>query len=192
MAGFVYEVGCYGQQQGKTIANIYHVWDGNESETPDDVADMFENNLLTDIATQQTDQLVWTRIAVTPLDVGNLANPINRLISITGSLATEVNMSGAHIWVKFQSDDNGFKSGGKLIGGLAEATISSGALSTSILNIWQAFFDDFLTDLTAAGLACAIYRPTLSTPGFPSISICSQIFVRGVGTNNRRQLPFQN
>lgn len=190
--GWVYEVACYGTIQGEPYANIYHLWDGAQTKTPDNAADVFENNHLVDLAAKQVDDFTWNRIAVTPLDVGNLNNPINRIVSIAGSDAAEINSLGVHIWVKFVSDDNGFKSGGKLIGALSESAIASGALTGASLANWQTVFDDLLTDLSAAGFALAIYRPTLSTPGYPSISICSQTIVRGVSTNNRRIPPFQN
>lgn len=189
--GFTYQVECLGTIYGKAIANIYHVWDGDESETPDDVADVFENSHLPDVITYQSNQLVWNRINVIPLDVGNLLNAISRVISLTGADAGEVAATGIHAWVKFISDDNGFKSGGKLFAGLTETKTALSQISSVAIAAMQVFYDDFLTDLTTAGLSCCIYRPTLSTPGFPSISICSAIAVRGIGTNNRRQLTFQ-
>ena len=189
--GWVYEAACYGQMSGKTIANIFHVWDGAEVKDSDDVADVFETNHLVDIAVEQSDELTWSRIAVTPLDVGNLNNPINRLVSIQGASATDWMPMGVHAWVKFQSDDNGFKSGGKMVPGLVDTHIVGGVITVADLADLQTIFDALLTDLAAAGFTLAIYRPTLSTPGFPSISTVSQVFVRGVGTNNRRQLPFQ-
>lgn len=189
--GWVYEIGCYAAIRGVPVAGIYHVWDGDESETPDDVADVFETHHLPDLAAQQTDELTWNRISVTPLDVGNLNNPINRLVAIAGLVAGDTGAIGVHSWVKFQSDDNGFKSGGKLVGGLTEGHVTDGILTTPYLTALQTIFDDLMSDLITAGLTLAIYRPTLSTPGFPSISTVSAIFVRGVGTNNRRQEPFQ-
>jgi len=190
--GFVYEVECLGTVRGKGVANIFHVWDGDENQTPDDVADVFENNHLPDCATVQADELTWNRINVTPLDVGNTQNAISRVISITGSAGVDSGVLGVHIWVKFISDDNGFKSGGKLFTGTYESQFADGIVVAGTMTALQTVYDDLLTDLTAAGLALAIYRPTLSTPGVPSISTCSAIVVRGVGTNNRRQEPFQN
>lgn len=189
--GWVYEVGCYGSMRGQVVAGIYHVWDGDESESPDDVADVFETHHLVDLALQQSDALSWNRISVVPLDVGNLQNPINRLIALPGADAADSGAMGAHAWVKFQSDDNGFKSGGKLVGGLTEVKVTDGVLTSSYLTGLQTLFDDLMSDLITAGLTLAIFRPTLSTPGFPSISTVSSIFVRGLGTNNRRQEPFQ-
>lgn len=189
--GFVYEVACKGTSFGVPYANIFHVWDGDENQTPDDVADVFENNYLPDIAVQQEDHLTYTRIDVTPLDVGNGLDPVSRVVSIQGSVSTDAMPNGVHVWVKFNSDDNGFKSGGKLIGALAEVQVTDGVLPAANLAAFQTIFDDLVTDLAAAGLALAIYRPSLSTPGFPSISICSTPLVRGIGTNNRRQQAFQ-
>lgn len=189
--GWVYEVSCFATMRGQTIAGIYHVWDGDESETPDDVADVFETHHLPDLAGIQSTALTWNRISVTPLDVGNLHNPINRLVSIAGATAGETGLIGNHVWVKFQSDDNGFKSGGKLVGGLVEAHFANGTVVAGTLTGIQTAFDALMSDLITAGLTLAIYRPTLSTPGFPSISTVSAIFARGGGTNNRRQEPFQ-
>lgn len=188
--GFTYEVSCLGSFTGVPIAHVYHVWDGDESETPDDIADVFETHHLPDMAAIQSNTLLWSRINVVPLDVGNGLNAISRIISIAGTQAGDQLMTGAHAWIKFVSDDNGFKSGGKLFTGLMETHLQLGILSGTTLNSLQTIYDDFLTDLTFAGLSCAIFRPTLSTPGFPSISICSAIGARGVGTNNRRQAPF--
>lgn len=191
MAGFVYECSIHGSQRSQPIAMVYHLWDGDESESPDDVADVFENNHIPDLNLWQTNQLTWSRIAVVPLDVGNLANPINRLINLSGAVAGDDMPTGVHIWAKFQSDDNGFKSGGKLVPGQVEANYTNGIPTAAHLATIQTNYDDLITDLVAAGLSLAIYRPTLSTPGFPSISTCSTVFVRGGGTNNRRQQPFQ-
>ena len=189
--GFTYEVATLGVLEGKPIANIYHVWDGDESETPDDVADVYETHLLPDAAAYQSDRLLWSRISVTPLDVGNLQNAISRVVNIPGTNASELAMTGAHIWIKFVSDDNGFKSGGKLFPGVFEGATLDGVVTTAVLSAIQTVFDDYLTDLVTAGLTAAIYRPTLSTPGFPSVSVVSACVARGLGTNNRRQLPFQ-
>lgn len=187
---WVYEVGCYATVRGQTVANIYHVADGSESETPDDVADVFENDHIPDLIVEQSDELSWNRISVVPLDVGNLHNPINRLIALGGADAGDDMPTGVHAWVKFQSDDNGFKSGGKLLGGMTEGDINDGNLTPAKINLLQVVYDNLMADLIVAGLTLAIYRPRLSTPGFPSFSTVSSIFVRGVGSNNRRQEPF--
>lgn len=187
----VYEVIVQAIQFGQIINNIFHIWDGDESESPSDVADVFENNWLVDIAALQVNNLAWESINVIPLDVGNPADPLIRLVSITGSSVADPMPTGVHMWVKLKSDDNGFKSGGKMVGGFSEDNFIDGFVAAAHLIAVQTVFDDLLTDLTAAGLALAIYRPTLSTPGFPSISISSETLVRGVATNNRRQRPFQ-
>ncbi len=188
---FTFEVALQALQFGIILNNIFHVFDGDESETPDDVADVFETNYLVDIAAKQVDSLTWESILVTPLDVGNPADPVLRLISIQGTSILDNMPTGNHIWVKLKSDDNGFKSGGKMIPGLSEQDNAFGLVTAANLAAIQTIFDDLLTDLTAAGLALAIYRPTLSTPGFPSISISSDVVARGWGSNNRRQRPFQ-
>ena len=190
--GHVFEVVLQAIEFGIIINNIFHIWDGNESESPDDVADVFENNFLVDIAGNQVNNLTWESITVTPLDVANPADPIVRIVSIGGSLATDPMQTGAHIYVKLISDDNGFKSGGKMIAGLSEDQATDGQLLGATINNFQTIFDDLITDLVAAGLSLAIYRPTLSVPGLPQISVSSATVVRGIATNNRRQRPFQN
>lgn len=189
--GFVYEVSTEGTLFNQPVAHVYHVWDGDENETPDDVADVFENNHLVDLAVQQSDHLTWSRISVVPLDVGNGLNPVTRVVSIAGSIATDTLPTGVHVWAKFESDDNGFKSGGKLVTGMVEAGFIDGVVGAATIAALQTIYDDLISDLGAASLSLAIYRPTLSTPGFPSISICSAVSVRGVGTNNRRQQAYQ-
>jgi len=191
MAGHVFEVILQAIEFGQIINNIFHVWDGDESESPSDVADVFENNFLVDIAAQQVNNLTWESINVIPLDVANPADPLIRLVSIVGSDVNDPTPTGVHIWVKLKSDDNGFKSGGKMIGAVSENNLTDGFVTVAYLAAIQTVFDDLITDLTAAGLALCIYRPTLSTPGFPQISISSAALVRGVATNNRRQRPFQ-
>ena len=188
----VFEVALQAIQFGIILNNIFHVLDGNESESPDDVADVFENNFLVDIAADQVSSLTWESITVTPLDVSNPADPVVRIVSIVGSSALEPLQTGAHAYVKLISDDNGFKSGGKLMGGLNEGQVTDGQFTGAFITGWQAIFDDLLTDLTAAGLALCIYRPTLSSPGLPQVSTSSAIVVRGIATNNRRQRVFQN
>lgn len=187
----VYEVILQAIEFGQIINNIFHVWDGDESESPSDVADVFETNFLVDIAALQVNNYAWESINVIPLDVGNPADPLIRLVTIAGSDVADPTPTGVHIWVKLKSDDNGFKSGGKMMGGFSEDEFTDGFVTAAHLAAVQVVFDALLVDLTAAGLALAIYRPSLSTPGFPSISISSQTLVRGVATNNRRQRPFQ-
>ncbi len=188
---FVFEVVCQAIQFGVIVNNIFHVFDGNESESPDQVADVFETFFLPEIAVQQTDSYLWESITVTPLDVANPADPIIRLITIAGSDAASDMPIGNHIWVKLKSDDNGFKSGGKMMGGFSENVNADGQVVAGPLAAIQTVFDDLLTDLVVAGLALCIYRPTLSTPGLPQISTSSEVTVKGWGSNNRRQRPFQ-
>ena len=187
----VFEVVLKAVELGVILNNIYHVFDGNESESPDDVADVFENNYLVDMALQQVNNLTYNEIVVTPLDVTNPADPIVRGINIVGSSTQDALPTGTHIWVKLHSDDNGFKSGGKMIGGISEAQQADGILDTGVIPLFQTIFDDLITDLVAAGLALCIYRQTLSSPGFPQISISSSALVRGIASNNRRQKDFQ-
>ncbi len=188
----VFEVVLQAIEYGIILNNIFHVLDGNESESPDDVADVFEDNFLVDAAAQQVNNLTWESITVSPLDVSNPADPIVRTISIGGSSASDPLQTGAHIYVKLISDDNGFKSGGKLMGGISEDNVTDGQLTGAIITAWQTVFDDLVTDLIAAGLSLAIYRPTLSSPGLPQVSASSATVVRGIATNNRRQRAFQN
>lgn len=187
----VFEIVMQAIQFGQIINNIFHVIDGNESESPDDVADVFENNWVVDIAAQQVNNLTWESITVTPLDVSNPADPIVRIINVVGSNAQDPTPTGVHVWVKLKSDDNGFKSGGKMVGGMAEDQLTDGFVTVAHLAAIQTVFADLLTDLVAAGLELCIYRPTLSSPGLPQVSTSSAILARGVGTNNRRQRPFQ-
>ena len=187
----VFEVVCQAISFGVLINNIFHVLDGNESESPDDVADVFENNFLVDIAALQVNNMTWESIGVTPLDVTNPADPIIRLVTIVGTSVQDVMPLGNHIYVKLKSDDNGFKSGGKLMAGFAEDDNLDGQVASANLTAVQTVFDDLITDLVAAGLALCIYRPTLSTPGFPQVSTSSEALARGWGSNNRRQRPFQ-
>lgn len=190
--GHVFEVVLQAIEFGIIMNNIFHVWDGNESESPDDIADIFEDNFLVDIAATQVNNLTWESITVTPLDVSNPADPIVRIVSIAGGAVADPMQTGAHAYVKLISDDNGFKSGGKLIGGLNEGQVDDGQLTTVALNALQVVFDALLVDLVAGGVSLAIYRPTLSAPGLPQISTSSATVVRGIATNNRRQRPFQN
>lgn len=189
--GYVYEIVVSGDQATVPIANVYHVWDGDESETPNDIADVFENNLLVDLQPLISSTLEWTEITVTPLDVANPINAIKRTIAIVGQAVGDMLPVGNHCWVKFLSDDNGFKAGGKLIPGLNETNSIGQSLTSAFMDALQLVFDDFLVDLLAAGLSLAIFRPSLSTPGFPSISTCSNILAKGLGSNNRRQRVYQ-
>lgn len=189
--GFVHEVVLRGVQRGKTINNIFHVWDGAETKSPDDVADVFENNFLVDLAIKQVSEMTWTQIIVTPLDVGNLDDPISRAINIVGTVVTEDSPTSIHAWVKLLSTDAGFRAGGKMINGLNEAQITDGVAESGYLDNLQTIFEDLLADLIVAGLTLAIYRPVLSTPGFPSISTVVTVLARGLGSNNRRQQDFQ-
>ncbi len=188
---FVFEVVCQALQLGVTINNIFHVFDGNESESPDQVADVFETNFLVDMAVEQVTSYLWESITVTPLDVSNPADPIIRLVAIAGTDAATDMPVGNHVWIKFKSDDNGFKSGGKMIGGFSENVNVNAAVDAARLAAIQVIFDALLVDLTAAGLALCIYRPTLSLPGLPQVSISSEVVAKGWGSNNRRQRPFQ-
>lgn len=187
----VFEVVLKAVELGVTLNNIFHVLDGNESESPDDVADVFENNYLVDVAARQVNNLTYNEINVTPLDVSNPADPVVRGVNIVGASVQDAMPTGTHIWVKLNSDDNGFKSGGKMIGGIAEDQNTDGILTAGVITNFQTIFDDLVTDLVAAGLALCIYRPSLSTPGFPQVSTSSSSLVRGIASNNRRQKEFQ-
>ena len=187
----VFEVILQAVEFGVLVNNIFHVLDGNESESPDDVADVFEDNFLVDIAVNQVNNYIWETITVTPLDVANPADPIIRGVDISGSLTGDPLQTGAHIFVKLISDDNGFKSGGKLIGGISEEQVTDGQLAGGVIALFDTVFADLITDLVAAGLALCIYRPTLSVPGLPQVSTSSLAITRGIATNNRRQRVFQ-
>ena len=190
--GHVFEVVLQAIEFGIIMNNIFHIWDGNESESPDDVADVFENDYLPDISAELVNNLLWESITVTPLDSSNPADPIVRTVSIGGTQVGDPLQTGAHLYVKLISDDNGFKSGGKLIPGLNEDFLTDGQLVAGVTTDFNTIFDNLIIDLIAAGLNLAIYRPTLSVPGLPQISICSAVTVRGIATNNRRQRAFQN
>ncbi len=185
--GFVYEVVLNGEQAFVPIASVFHVWDGDELQTPDDVADVFENNYLADLVTSITDQLSWYEILVTALDASNPADAIKRAVDITGTLAGDPLPVGNHCWVKFLSADNGFKAGGKLIPGINETISSGNLLSEGYMDGLQTVFEDLMADLIVQGLFLAIFRPTLSTPGFPQVSMVADVLVKGLGSNNRRQ-----
>lgn len=187
----VFEVVLKGVELGVILNNIFHVFDGNESESPDDVADVFEDNYLVDIKVHMVNNLTWNEIVVTPMDVSNPADPIVRGINLVGENVQDALPTGTHAWVKLLSDDNGFKSGGKMIPGLSEVNQLDGLLEVAYLDNIQTVFDDLITDLVAAGLALCIYRPSLSSPGFPQVSTSSSALVRGIASNNRRQKEFQ-
>jgi len=187
----VFEVVIQAIQAGIILNNIYHVLDGNESESPDDVADVFENNYIPDVKSFQVNDVVYESITVTPMDVSNPADPVVRIVNLPGDIGLDSLPIGNHIWVKLVSDDNGFKSGGKMLAGFSETDNDDGIVLTATINSLQIGFDALLTDLVAAGLALCIYRPTLRPPGFPQVSTSSAIVVRGFGSNNRRQRIFQ-
>lgn len=189
--GHVFEVVLQAVELGVILNNIFHVWDGDESESPDDVADVFEDNYLVDIAALQVNNLTYNEIIVTPLDVTNPADPVIRGVAVVGGSVQDALPTGTHAWVKLTSADNGFKSGGKMIGGLSETQNTDGLLDAAFVAQLQTVFDDLITDLVAAGLTLAIYRPILSTPGFPQISTVPAALVRGIASNNRRQKTFQ-
>jgi hypothetical protein len=191
MAGFLWEVVCKGTMAQVPCNNVWHVFDGSETETAEEIADIFEDfiDLLVDA---QSGSYLWTAITVKGLDVGNLTDPITRVISVVGAGSNLFNSVGDHASVKLVSEDNGFKSGGKLIGGLVDGHVIDGILQAPLLDPLVLALDGLLADLATATLALAIYRPTLSTPGFPEKSITSAYVIRGHGTNNRRQPVFQN
>lgn len=192
MAGHVYEIVVQATMLGKAMANVFHVWDGAEDNTPSEIAANFIANYIADIAVVQVTEYIYNAISVTALDVGNGKDPHFEVISVPGSDIQENQPTHTHAYVKLLSQDNGFRSGGKMIGGLSDADVVDGALDTTTLSNIQTVYEDLIDDLDLLGVALAIYRPTLSTPGFPSISIVAAPQVRGIGSNNRRQLPFQN
>lgn len=186
MAGFVYEVAVKGIHLGVPIANIYHLWDGDEDALLEDILDLFEDDLLTDMIAVISDNLTFNEIVVTPLDYLNPLSPVSRAITKTGASAGDPLQTGGHVWAKFVSGDAGEKSGGKMYAGCVETQTTDGLLDAAALIAWQVIMNAFLTDLGVAGLALAIYRPTLSIPGDPEISIVPEIIVRGLSSNNRR------
>jgi len=135
--------------------------------------------------------MTWFGIDVKSISASN-PNEIRLIMIQTGINATGAMPTGVHIWVKLLSLDPTFRSGGKLVGGGNEGNFVGGEPTANYLDNIQAIYDPFISGmLGSVGAALAIYRPSLSIPGFPVVGIVGSALVRGNSTNNRRRKDFE-
>ena len=186
----VYEVAVKGVQQGKPINNIFHVWDGDDNAILPVLAQTFLTYWVNAFAPNWVSVLTITNIVVKSLS-GTNPGFYDLVANVVGGFVGEALPTGVHVFAKLLSGDPSFRAGGKLIGGWSEAQFVEGIPTVAVLDDVQAKMDILKSKINVdAGCDLAIYRPTLSLPGLPQISIVSAILVRGGSTNNRRKRPF--
>lgn len=187
--GYVFEVGIRATYQGRPHVNVFHVYNGAEDQTPDDVADEFETGYIDVIKAIQDPDFSYGEISVKPLDVGNTDDPITRNLTDVGGQTGEQYHRGVHVWARLKSADNGFRPGGKMIGGLTENDLDDAVLDSGAQTTIETAFSGLITALGTINSVLAIYRPSISTPGFPNISEVAGVDIIRVSTNNRRTGP---
>lgn len=188
----VYEVVLIASHIGNPHNNVFHVWDGADDDLITDIADYFDNNIVTNMLPLLTSQFVYTGISVKSITAVNPGEHF-KVISKAGTNPDDPLPTGIHINVKLKSADAGFKSGGKLVSGWVETQFTGGEPSALLLDNLQTVYDSLIAGFVPAGLTAslAIYRPSLSLPGLPQISIVSEAVVRGDSTTNRRAKKFE-
>lgn len=187
----VYEVVVNATHQSKEHTNVFHVYDGDDNAVPLTILNIFVTNFCTALLPFLNSKFTFDQITVnsiTALNPGFATLALN----LTGTAVGDAMPTGVHMWIKLISDDIGFRAGGKLLGGGVEDSWDGGQPDTAYLDGLQTVVDALITALTVgASVYLAIFRPTLSFPGLPQISICSSATVRGDSTNNRRGKPFE-
>jgi len=187
----VWEVTLSAINNNKPHLNVFHVFDGDDNAQPFLIAAYFRDEYIIPLLPHTTTLMRWLGIRVKSLTA---ANPGDIFLSIiqTGINATGAMPTGVHIWVKLNSLDTTFRSGGKLVGGGNEGNFVGGEPTNNYLDNIQAIYDPFISGmLGAVDAALAIYRPSLSVPGVPVVGIVGSASVRGNSTNNRRRKAFE-
>jgi len=186
----VYEVALRASNQGKLHINIFHVFDGNDNAVMVNISNYFINQLRTPLLPGLSLQFRYEEIAIQSITAVN-PGAFSSVSVQTGTNVSEPMPTGNHLYVKLLSADPSFKSGGKLMGGWTEGSYVNGVPNNVLLDFVQDIFNPFISGMNAAiGVDLAIYRPTLSLPGIPAVSIVAGSRVRGGSTNNRRNLAF--
>jgi len=187
----VFEVAVKGSFLGEVHDNIFHVFDGDDNATPEAIAEAFDLQYLAAMEPLCSVAMVWSEIEVTSITAVNPGATVLPVVR-SGENPDDPYAAGNHIWTKFVSDDLGFKAGGKMVGGFVETQYLAGVPIDALLDAMQGVFNLLITNLPlAASVFLAIYRPSLSVPGFPQISLVASALVRGHSTNNRRNSPFE-
>nr|CRY96674.1 hypothetical protein [uncultured prokaryote] len=185
-----YEVTVSATNQGKPHINVFHVYDGNDNAVMADIAAYFTEELLSPLLPNLSAQFRYEQTRVQSLTAVN-PGLFSVATSLQGTNIGEPMPTGTHVYVGLLSADPSFRSGGKLMGGQTETHYTDGEANVGILNFIQGVIDPFIANMnTEVGVNLAIYRPTLSLPGIPAVSIVSAALVRGGSVNNRRVLPF--
>jgi len=187
----VYEVTCLATNNGKEHNNVFHVFDGNDNANPFDIAVYFRDEYIFPLKALTTDLMTWFQVRVKSLTATN-PNDITLIMIQTGLSAVDAMPTGVHMFVKLNSLDTTFRSGGKLVGGAVEDQFVNGEPTANYMNAIQSIYNLFIAQMDASiGCLLAIYRPSLSVPGVPVVGIVSDALVRGNSTNNRRHKPFE-
>ena len=187
----VFEVSVLAINNGKEHNNIYHVFDGNDNAPPFDIAIYFRDQLVIPMKAITTNLMTTYQVRVKSLTALN-PNDITLIMIETGLSLSDPMPTGVHMFVKLNSLDTTFRSGGKLIGGGVDNQFVLGEPTAVYMDAMQAIFNLFFANMdTAIGCLPAIYRPSLSVPGVPVVGIVSDALVRGNSTNNRRRKPFE-
>ena len=172
---------------GVEAFNIWHVADIAELQNFALIANVFRNDWWDNIRPEIHDAVSLQDITVKSLSAGATAPPFIEPVNELGDETTgEPYFSGNHYWLKLVSDDLGFKSGGKLVGGFGEVGVNGNlpvAALTAALNLGASAL---LLGLTSNGSPLAIFRPVLSLPGNPAFSLVASIITEWISTNNRR------
>lgn len=187
----VYEVTLFAINNNKEHNNIFHVFDGNDNAAAFDIAAYFRDEYILPMLPITSSLMRWFRIRVKSLSAGN---PIDITLSLIedGLNLSEAMPTGVHMYVKLNSLDSTFRSGGKLVGGGVSNQFVDGEPTPGIMDSIQAVYNLLIANMDASiGCLLAIYRPALSIPGFPVVGIVSDALVRGNSTNNRRRKDFE-
>lgn len=183
---YLYEVAMRGAFGNKALVNVWHVADPTELETPSSIATAFDGAWAGVGSACFHSTASFTEIVVKPMDSINPANPHALTISRNGTGSGEAAIRGIHAFIRLATEDNFFRPGGKLFGGLSENFLDNGLLVAGYVTNVTAYIDAIIAAMDGIGCYLAVYRPSLSTPGNPEFSeVTGFEIVRG-SVNNRR------
>ena len=187
----VYQVDLAQTQQGKQMFSIFHLFDGNDNLDLADAINYFRIAYVLPLKIFQTEELVYNHITIRSLTAVN-PGELSEVLDLAGNSVSDPMPTGVHVYVKLVSGDPSFRSGGKLVPGQTEGQFQAGDPTNALLDGIQSLYDAFISGMDSSiGASLAIYRPTLSLPGLPQVSIVASALVRGDSTNNRRHRQFE-
>ena len=184
---FLVEVEMRFNMNGVDAFNIWHVADNLENEPYGLIINDFKTAYWDVLKPQIHDTTTLVSIAAHALDAGAIQPPTLITFNDPGTNPTgDPYFTGLHYWVKLLSEDLGFKSGGKLVGGFGENGIAGQVPALLVTSVLDSALSGLFIALLGNDVPLAIFRPSLSIPGNPAFSLVAATLTEWLSTNNRR------